>query len=123
MRDRSLARIRCGFALGVLGVVLPLSGCLQTWAQPVCPPAAQAVPDGVRMVVSFRQAVSAEAPETLRQLQVHAGACVGHIASISPTVHVFGFSGVRDPALLGQRLRAWPLVQDAVPDARVQPQR
>lgn len=115
----SIPRLCRTGAMGLAVAVLPLTGCLQTLPQPACPPTAQ---DSVRMMVSFRHAVHAEAPETLMQLQAHTGACVTHLSSVSPTLHVYGFSGASDPVRLGQRLRAWPAVQDAVPDVRARAQ-
>lgn len=109
-------------AMGLAVAVLPLTGCLQTLPQPACPPAALAAQDSLRMMVSFRHAVHAEAPETLMQLQAHAGACATHLSSVSPTLHVYEFSGVRDPAALSQKLRTWSLVRDAVPDVRARAQ-
>jgi len=118
MTDCSTARLRSSCAMGLACALLSLAGCLQTLPQPVCPSTAQAAQGSIRMMVSFRQAVNGQAPETLQQLQAHAGACASYLSSVSPTLHVYGFSGVSDPALLSQKLRAWPLVQDAVPDAR-----
>lgn len=118
MPDRSAVRLRPARAMGLAMALLPLAGCLQTLPQPACLPAAQAAQSSLRMVVSFRQAVNGDAPETLQQLQAHAGACASYLSSVSPTLHVYGFSGASDPALLSQKLRTWPLVLDAVPDAR-----
>lgn len=73
-------------------------------------------------MVSFHQAVDGGAAATLAQLQAHAGACATYLSSVSPSVHVYEFQGVRDPAALSQKLRAWPLVQDVVPDARARSQ-
>jgi hypothetical protein len=43
------------------------------------------------------------------------------VSSVSPSLHVYRFSGAADAVLLRQRLLAWPLVQDVVPDAMLRP--
>lgn len=121
MSDRSAARKRRAGALCLALAGLPLTGCLQTLPQPVCPSAAQASQGSVRTMVSFRQAVDGGAAATLQSLQAHAGACATYLSSVSPTVHVYEFSGLSDPAALSQKLRTWSLVRDAVPDTKARP--
>jgi hypothetical protein len=122
MTDLSTARTGRAAALCIALAALPLAGCLQTLPQPVCPPSVQAAQGSVRAMVSFRQPVNGEAAATLQQLQSVAGVCVTYLSSVSPSVHVYEFQGVRDPATLSQKLRASPLVQDVVPDARMRAQ-
>lgn len=86
---------------------------------PECSASAAPAATGVRMLLSFREPADGHAPSIVDALQRHAQACVRHVSSVSPTVHVYVFTGVADASLLRQRLLAWPLVRDAVPDARV----
>ncbi len=122
MTDHSTARTCRAASLCIALASLPLVGCLQTLPQPVCPSVVQAAQGSVRVMVSFRQPVNGEAAATLQQLQTRAGVCATYLSSVSPSVHVYEFQGVRDPAALSQKLRAWPLVQDVVPDARARAQ-
>jgi hypothetical protein len=122
MTDLSAARTCRAASLCIALASLPLVGCLQTLPQPVCPPSVQAAQSSLRAMVSFRQPVNGEAAATLQQLQSRAGVCATYLSSVSPSVHVYEFQGVRDPAALTQSLRAWPLVQDVVPDARARAQ-
>lgn len=105
--------------VGLWSAVL-LSACAQT-APPACDPAAVAQATDLRVIVQFREPVAGDAPQTLRQLQTLSQGCVWAVSSVSPRVHAYRFSGLADAALLRQRLLAWPLVQDVVPDARSGP--
>jgi|GEM_PF-3773169 len=111
------SRALSGWSLGL--AVTMLSGCVQTLPQQVCPPSADAPQASVRMMVSFRQATAGDAPDVLRQLQHHGKGCVSHLSSVSPTLHVYSFSGAGDAPTLRLNLRAWSAVLDAVPDERV----
>lgn len=99
-----------------------LVGCVQTLPPQACAPSAQAPQASVRLLVSFRQATTGDAPDILRQLQHHSQACVGYLSSVSPTLHVYSFSGAGDAPRLRQRLLAWSAVLDAVPDERAKVQ-
>lgn len=101
-----------------LGMAL-LGAC----AQPVPPPmpdcsAATPSTASLRLLLSFHEPIAGDAPATLAQLQRHSQACVSHVASVSPTLHAYVFTGVTDAEWLRQRLLGWPLVRDAVPDDR-----
>lgn len=104
---------------GLFSTVL-LSACAQT-APPACDPAAVAPAAAQRVIVQFREAVAGDAPQTLQQLQTLSQGCVWPVSSVSPRLHVYRISGVADAVLLRQRLLAWPLVQDVVPDAKARP--
>jgi hypothetical protein len=104
---------------GLLPAVL-LSACAQTAPQ-ACDPAAVAPAAALRAIVQFREPVSGDAPQTLQQLRAFSQACVWPVSSVSPSLHVYRFSGAADAVLLRQRLLAWPLVQDVVPDAMLRP--
>ena len=110
-----------GWHAGLLGAALALlAGCAQT--MPVAPDCGAAVvpePQALRLLLSFHAPVDADAPETLAALQHHAQACVRHVATVSPSVHAYVFTGVTDATTLRQRLLQWPALRDAVPDARV----
>lgn len=108
---------RCG--AGLLSAVL-LSACAQT-APPSCDPADVAPAAALRVIVQFREPVAGGAPQTLQRLQDLSQGCVWPVSTVSPRSHVYRFSGVADTALLRQRLLAWPLVQDVVPDAMLRP--
>ncbi len=101
---------------GLLSTVL-LSACAQTMPN-TCDPASVAPAAALRVIVQFREPVAGDAPLTLRQLQTLSQGCVWPVSSVSPRLHVYRFSGVADAAQLRQRLLAWPLVQDVVPDHR-----
>jgi hypothetical protein len=103
-----------------LGMVM-LGACAQPVppGAPECSPHAAPVATGVRMLLSFREPVEGDDPPFVDALQRHAQACVRHVTRVSPTVHVYLFTGVTDATLLRQRLLDWPLVRDAVPDARL----
>lgn len=98
-----------------------LSACAQT--PPPCAPASGTASaefaTALRVMVLFREPVAGGASQTLQQLQTLSQGCVQPVSSVSPILHVYRFTGVADVALLRQRLLAWPLVQDVVPDARV----
>lgn len=110
---------RCLGGAGLLSATL-LSACAQTVA-PTCDPAAVAPAAALRVIVQFREPVNGDAPQTLQQLQALSQGCVWPVSSVSPRLHVYRFSGVADAVLLRQRLLAWPLVQDVVPDAKARP--
>lgn len=110
-----------GRVMGIPALCLALgalAACAQTVAPQDCSPGAVAGQSSVRMMVSFRQGVAGDAPDTLQQLQARTGACVVYVSSVSPALHTYGFVGESDPALLRQSLRAWPAVLDAVPDGK-----
>lgn len=111
---------RVSWLLG-LGATL-LSACAQTVPpQPACPPAAQSAA-AVRVMVVFDRATVGGAPETLQRLRAHGQACVSHLSSVSPTVHVYAFAGIADVAALRQNLRTWAAVRDVVPDDKARAQ-
>jgi hypothetical protein len=116
---RPTARACRAASLCLAVACLPLAACLQTLPNPVCPPSAQTAQGSVRVMVGFQQAVQGASPQVLEQLQRHAGACVTYLSSVSPSVHVYQFSGVTDPAALDTKLRAWSQVQQVVPDNKV----
>lgn len=105
----------CRAGAGLWSAAL-LSACAQT-AAPTCDSASAAPAAALRVIVQFREPVAGGAPQTLQQLQTLSQGCVWPVSSVSPSLHVYRFSGVADAALLRQRLLAWPLVQDVVPDA------
>lgn len=93
---------------------LLLSACAQT--PPACVPGAGAA---LQVLVRFHPPAPEDAAQTLQQLQRFSQGCVQAVASVSPTIGVFRFTGVDGLPLLRQRLLAWPQVQDVQPDAQV----
>jgi len=112
---------RVAWALGLAATLL--SACAQALPQPACPAAAQTSATALRVLVRFQQPTAGEAPETLRQLQVHGQACATYLSSVSPTVHTYAFAGVDDAEALRLKLRAWPMVLDVVPDEKAKAQK
>ena len=116
--EQGLWRWRRGGA-GLLSAAL-LSACAEP-VPPTCDPASVAPAMALRVIVQFREPVAGDAPQTLRQLQTLSQGCVWPVSSVSPRLYVYRFGGVADVAQLRQRLLAWPLVQDVVPDATLRP--
>ncbi len=108
----------CGRLGGAgLAAAALLSACAQP-VPPACDPSSVAPATALRVIVQFREPVAGDAPQTVQRLQTLSQGCVWPISGVSPRLHVYRFSGVADVALLRQRLLAWPLVQDVVPDHR-----
>lgn len=98
-----------------------LSACAQT-VPPGCVSASEVSAAPLQVIVQFREPVAGDGPQTLQQLQTLSQGCVQPVSSVSPTLHVYRFTGVAGVALLRQRLLAWPQVQAVVPDMKLQPQ-
>ncbi len=104
-----------------VGLTALIGACAQT--PPPCAPSGVAASaefaTALRVMVLFREPVAGDASPTLQQLQTLSRGCVEPVSSVSPSLHVYRFTGVADVALLRQRLLSWPLVQDVVLDAKV----
>ena len=101
-------------AVGWGAAVVLLGACAQT--PPVCPGNGMA---DLRVMVRFQAPVADAGGDTLQRLQALSQGCVQAVSSVSPTVHVYRFSGVAGLPLLRQRLLAWSAVQDVQPDHTV----
>lgn len=108
---------------GVVLVALLLGACAQAGApaDASCDAASVAGVPALRVLIGFTQPVDGASQSVVRQLQTHSQGCVLPLSSVSPTLHVYQFTGVEGIDRLRQRLQAWPLVQSVAPDGRVQP--
>jgi hypothetical protein len=113
-------------ALPRLGLTLAFAMSLAACGQPVSSTqgcdAGQANSGSQRVLVSFRQPTSGNAPSVIAQLQDRSGACVRWLSSVSPTLHVYAVSGSLDLPGLRARWLPWQAVQAVEADALVKRQ-
>ncbi len=104
-------------------LTVALAACGQPAAAPTpatCESAARAGATSLRILVGFHHPTVGDAPAVLAQLQAQAGACVRHVASISPTLHAYTIDTPADIGTVSARLLRWPAVKAVEADALVQ---